>query len=65
MFDKFLKSENWKGKKEKREEYRGAKSGDATCRNHGSCKYCENNRTFSGKKTVVVAKDEVKGFFMY
>lgn len=31
--------------KEKRHPYRGSKAIDATCRNHGSCKWCERNRT--------------------
>ena len=30
--------------KEKRKPYRGSKAIDGTCRNHGSCKWCENNR---------------------
>jgi hypothetical protein len=30
--------------KERRKPYRGAKAIDSTCRNHGSCKWCENNR---------------------
>lgn len=30
--------------KEKRKPYRGAKAVDATCRNHGLCKLCEENR---------------------
>lgn len=30
--------------KEKRKPYRGAKAIDCTCRNHGSCKWCEENR---------------------
>ena len=30
--------------KEKRKPYRGAKAVDATCRNHGSDKWCETNR---------------------
>ena len=30
--------------KEKRKPYRGAKAIDATCRNHGSCQWCEENR---------------------
>ena len=36
--------------KEKRKPYRGAKAVDATCRNHGSCKLCENNRTHGNKR---------------
>ena len=31
-------------KKEKRKPYRGSKAIDCTCRNHGSCGYCKNNR---------------------
>ena len=34
-----------KHKKEKRQPYRGSKAIDCTCRNHGSCSYCESNRT--------------------
>lgn len=30
--------------KEKRKPYRGSKAVDPTCRNHGFCKWCENNR---------------------
>ena len=30
--------------KEKRKPYRGSKAIDATCRNHGSCQWCEENR---------------------
>lgn len=30
--------------KEKRKPYRGAKAVDCTCRNHGTCKWCMENR---------------------
>jgi hypothetical protein len=30
--------------KERRKPYYGSKAIDATCRNHGSCKWCEQNR---------------------
>ena len=36
--------------KEKRKPYRGAKAIDATCRNHGTCKWCEENRTHGNKR---------------
>lgn len=36
--------------KEKRKPYKGAKSVSKHCRNHGLCKWCEGNRTFSNKK---------------
>lgn len=39
-----------KHKKEKRKQYRGAKAVDHTCRNHGSCPYCQGNRTYKNKK---------------
>ena len=32
--------------KEHRKPYRGAKSVDYMCRNHGICFYCSNNRLF-------------------
>lgn len=31
-------------KKEKRKEYYGAKAYDCSCRNHGSCSWCKDNR---------------------
>ena len=31
--------------KEKRKPYRGSKAIDVTCRNHGSCLWCVENRT--------------------
>ena len=30
--------------KEKRKPYKGAKAIDCTCRNHGSCTWCRDNR---------------------
>lgn len=40
--------------KEKRKKYRGAKAIDCTCRNHGTCKWCEENRKhkFRDKKPI-------------
>lgn len=32
--------------KEHRKEYRGSKACDTTCRNHGSCVWCEGNRRY-------------------
>ena len=32
--------------KEKRKPYRGSKTIDHTCRNHGSCPWCKENRKF-------------------
>lgn len=36
--------------KEKREHYRGAKSVDKSCRNHGGCPYCKSNRAYRSEK---------------
>jgi len=39
-------------KKEKRAPFRKSKRFDRTCRNHGSCPYCEGNRTFQSEKEL-------------
>lgn len=43
--------------KEKRKEYRGAKSIDPMCRNHGGCKWCEDGRKHKYKKAELKGKD--------
>lgn len=45
--------------KEKRKPYRGAKAIDATCRNHGGCKWCEENRTHGNKRREPQKEEEV------
>lgn len=42
-----------KAGKEKRKQYRKSKAFDTTCRNHGSCKYCEENRLHSRRKSEI------------
>jgi hypothetical protein len=44
MLDKAIKSG-----KEHRKPYRGSKAFDRSCRNHGDCPYCKNNRLFKKK----------------
>ena len=39
-----------KSGKEHRKNYRGAKAVDKSCRNHGTCPYCRNNRLRKFKK---------------
>ena len=39
-----------KYKKEKRKPYTNAKAVDKSCRNHGNCKWCEDNRTYKNRK---------------
>lgn len=45
--------------KEHREPYRGSKAIDRTCRNHGSCEWCKNNRIYKNiKRKLKLNKDE-------
>ena len=41
--------------KEHRKPYRDAKAVDKSCRNHGDCDWCKNNRLYKFKK------DKLKG----
>lgn len=41
-----------KSGKEHRNPYRRAKAVDPTCRNHGTCPYCEGNRLYQSKKEL-------------
>ena len=43
--------------KEHRKKYYGAKAIDPMCRNHGGCKWCEENRTHKYKKAEMKGKD--------
>ena len=45
--------------KEHRKKYHGAKAIDRTCRNHGSCEYCKQNRLYKYKKQILIAKDKL------
>ena len=56
-FDKSIQSG-----KEHRKPYRGAKSIDSTCRNHGSCEWCEGNRTHKNAKRELSAEQELKEY---
>ena len=44
--------------KEKRKPYRKAKAIDKSCRNHGSCKWCEGNRTYKNRRRIVGDNNE-------
>ena len=39
-------------KKEYRKPYRKAKAVSKSCRNHGACKWCEDNRTYKNRKRM-------------
>lgn len=49
-------------KKEHRKEYRGAKSVDKSCRNHGSDDWEKSNRLYSDTKRIIVAEEKEKEF---
>lgn len=36
--------------KSKRKPYRGSKAIDKSCRNHGSCIYCRDDRLYNNRK---------------
>lgn len=46
--------------KEHREPYRGAKACDRSCRNHGSCTWCRNNRNYQNIKAEEKIKFELE-----
>ena len=53
----------WKAiehKKEKRKQYRGSKLFDVSCRNHGTCEWCQRNRHHKNKVREEAAKEELK-----
>ena len=49
--------------KEKRKPYRGAKAIDRSCRNHGSCVWCEWNRLHKYRAELARMKREEKEYF--
>lgn len=49
-----------KSGKEHRKEYRGAKSIDPSCRNHGNCPWCKEGRLRYKKKIKDKIKDNLE-----
>ena len=48
--------------KSHRKPYRGAKSIDATCRNHGSCEWCHGNQAHKNDKRELAAEQELREY---
>lgn len=48
--------------KEHRKPYRGAKAVDCTCRNHGTCDWCKENRLYQQLKEDERIKKELEEF---
>lgn len=44
--------ETYPNRKDHRCQYRGAKSFDRSCRNHGSCPYCKRSRKYQYLKEI-------------
>ena len=48
--------------KEHRKPYKGAKAIDNTCRNHGSCEWCNGNRQYATRKKKEAAESRLKEY---
>ena len=46
--------------KEKRKPYTGSKAIDCTCRNHGSCEWCERNRLYQRLKVEEASRQALE-----
>lgn len=44
--------------KERRKPYKGAKAVDKSCRNHGSCNWCNSNRKYKYLKRTLFEEEE-------
>lgn len=49
--------------KEHRKPYRGSKAIDKTCRNHGGCPWCEENRMYKNIKRIQCMDSQIQDFF--
>jgi len=50
-------------RKDHRKQYYGSKAIDHTCRSHGSCSWCENNRKFKTVKLGEV-RDAIANYYV-
>jgi len=50
----------YKNRKDKRRPYRGAKACDRSCRNHGTCAWCKENRTVATTRGKMAAEEQLK-----
>ena len=48
--------------KEHREPYHGSKAFDKSCRNHGGCPACENDRLIHTNRLIEKSNQELKDF---
>jgi hypothetical protein len=45
--------------KEKRRPYKGAKAVDCSCRNHGTCEWCRQNRLYKTIRDLIKTENEL------
>jgi len=50
-------------RKDWRKQFRGSKRFVYSCRNHGSCSYCENNRRFFDFRKRIFSQTELNEFY--
>lgn len=48
--------------KERRKAYCGAKAVDSSCRNHGGCQWCRENRMHKNNKRELKAEWEIREY---
>lgn len=46
--------------KEKRKPYRGSKAFDCSCRNHGTCAWCQGNRLHNSNRKIEQSLEYIK-----
>lgn len=46
--------------KERRKAYQDSRRFDKSCRNHGGCDFCKDNRLYSSNKALEAAKQQMK-----
>ena len=51
--------------KEHRKPYYGSKAIDSTCRNHGSCSWCEGNRKYADRKRAEGIESRLADYEVY
>ena len=51
--------------KEHRKQYHGSKAIDKTCRNHGGCDWCEENRKYRSHRLEESADIDEQEYYRY
>ena len=62
VFQKMSLNKSIQSGKSHRKPYRGGKAIDKTCRNHGGCHWCLENRTHKNDKRELAAEQELREY---